>query len=101
MLHHMVWWTLKEEAEGADAAANALKIKKGAEALAGKIATLGTIEVSLQIAATTTVDAEVVLHSTHDDAAALAAYNEHPEHQKLVSFIKKVVSSRQALDYEV
>jgi hypothetical protein len=101
MIRHIVWWTLKDEAEGATAAQNGLKIKALIEALRGKIDTLKSVEVSVKLAATTTVDAQVVLHSTHDTVADLAAYNDHPEHQKIVGFIKKVVSSRQAIDFEV
>ncbi len=101
MIRHIVWWTLKDEAEGATAAQNGLKIKALIEALRGKIDTLKSVEVSVKLAATTTVDAQVVLHSTHDTAADLAAYNDHPEHQKIVGFIKKVVNSRQAIDFEV
>ncbi len=101
MIKHIVWWTLKEEEEGCGAAENALRIKREAEALLEKCPTLNSIEVSVAIQPTTTVAAEVVLQSSHDDTASLNAYNEHPEHQKLVAFIKKVVSSRNAIDYEI
>ncbi len=101
MLKHIVWWTLKEEAENATAKENALKIKEIGEALTSQIDTVESIEIAVNICETTTVDAQVVLQSVHKSKEDLQAYNVHPEHQKLVEFIKKVVSSRSALDYEI
>ncbi len=101
MLKHIVWWTLKEEAENATAKENALKIKEIAEALVGKIDGLESLEVAITISETSTVDADVVLQSVHTSKEALQIYAEHPEHQKVGVFIKKVVASRGALDYEI
>lgn len=101
MIKHIVWWTLKDNAENASAAENGLKIKSIGEALMGKISTLKTIEISVEIQETTTIPTQVVLQSSHENMEALAEYNAHPEHQKLVEFIKKVVSSRNALDYNI
>ena len=101
MLKHIVWWTLKDEAEGNTAKENAKIVKALGEALATKIDTVKSIEIGIQIESTTTVDVQVVLQSTHENTQALEAYSQHPEHLKFGEFIKKVVSSRSAIDYTV
>ncbi len=100
MLHHIVWWTLKEEAEGKTAEENAQYLVELGNALAGKIEELISIEVSMNIVSTTTLPAHLVLHSTHKDPAALAAYATHPAHVEFGKALKPCVDSRQALDYE-
>ncbi len=101
MIKHIVWWTLQENAENATAQENALKIKEWAESLIGQIETVNSLEVSVNLQATTTVEAGLVLQSVHNSMDDLKAYNDHPKHQELVTFIKKVVSSRNAIDYEI
>lgn len=100
MIRHIVWWTLKPTAEGNTAEVNGQKIKELGESLAGKIPSLKSIEISLNIQASSTLPAHVVLHSTHDDMAGLKAYADHPEHQVLLHLVRATTDSRQALDYE-
>lgn len=101
MLRHIVWWTLKPTAEGRTAAENAQWIKEYGEALLGKIPSLKTIEISYIFAETITVPVGVLLHSTHEDEAGLLAYAQHAEHQAYGEIVKKVTSSRQAIDFFV
>jgi len=100
MLHHIVWWTLKEEAEGRTAEQNGKRLVELGNALKGKIDELLTIEFSVNIAPTSTVPAHLVLHSTHKDAGDLATYAAHPAHIEFGKALKPCVDSRQALDYE-
>ncbi len=101
MLHHIVWWTFKEEAEGECAAVNIAKVKASIEDLRGKIPSLIQLEMSTAVLATSTRPAQLVLHTVHENAAGLQAYAEHPLHVAVLPFVKAVVSSREALDYEV
>lgn len=101
MLHHIVWWTLKPEAEGKSAKENGDRLVQLGNAMNGKIDTLIHAEFSVKILQTSTVEAQLVLHSTHKDAEALAAYSVHPVHVAFGSELKPCVSSRQALDFEV
>ncbi len=101
MIKHIVWWTLHESAENASASENGLKIKEWAESLVEKIDAAISIEVSVKPQSTTTVAAQVILQSAHKSMEDLQAYSDHPEHQKLGAFIKKVASSRNAIDYEI
>lgn len=102
MVRHLVWWTLKPEALGRSAAENAAVIKTVAEKLIDcDIPGLHSVEVSTRPLPTSTLPVEVVLFSTHDDAAALKIYAEHPEHQKLAAILKEASASRQAVDYVI
>ncbi len=100
MLKHIVWWTLADNADGYSAQENAMRVKQASENLKSISAAL-SVEVSYQIEPSTTVPAQVVLQSTHNNATALKEYAEHPVHLQFVKLIKVVSTSRQALDYTV
>ena len=100
MVRHIVWWTLKPEAEGRTAAENAKLIKQRLEALMGQIPSLKSLEVSYDFLPTCTMPVNVILMTTHDDAEGLKAYAEHPAHVAVgKELIKLVTESRQAIDY--
>lgn len=100
MVRHIVWWTLKTEAEGRSAADNAALIKQRLEALKGQIPALHSLEVSCDLLPTTTLPVQVILTTMHEDAAGLKAYAEHPLHVAVgKELISKVTASRQAIDY--
>ena len=97
MVRHIVWWTLKPEAEGRTAAENAKLIKQRLEALMGQIPSLKSLEVSYDFLPTCTMPVNVILMTTHDDAEGLKAYAEHPAHVAVgKELIKLVTESRQA-----
>lgn len=99
MLRHIVWWTLKDEAEGFSAEQNAERVKKASASLCD-IPSVISVEVSIEIIEkTTTVPARIVLQSSHDDADGLKLYAEHPIHLEFAKLIRAVCDSRQALDY--
>jgi hypothetical protein len=100
MIRHCVWWTLKEEAEGNKAEVNARLMKEKLESLHG-LPTLKDMEVAIHFLPTTTEAVQVLLFTTHDDAAGLRTYRTEPEHLEVVEFIKKVVSDRKCIDWEV
>ncbi len=100
MIKHIVMWKLKEEAEGADRAANALEMKRRLDACATIVPGIIAFEVTLaQPDLEATYD--VVLYSEFADRAALAAYIAHPVHQAVVPFIGAIREGRQCMDYEV
>jgi len=101
MLKHIVWWTLKDEAEGATGAENGRKMLEMLRGLEGRIPSLRSIDVSMEFLGSTTEPCQIILLSTHDDTEGLKAYAEHPEHMKCVEFIKKIVASRKAIDFIV
>lgn len=102
MVKHVVMWKLKEVAEGKTKAENAEIMKRLLEDLPNKIKELEATEVGINIL---DEDGEaicnVVLTTQCRTEEDLNAYAIHPDHQKVVSFIKKVVSERRVVDYKM
>jgi quinol monooxygenase YgiN len=100
MLKHIVMWKLKDHAEGADRAANAIEMKRRLEECANIAPGTLKFEVALaQPGLEATYD--VVLYSEFEDRAALQAYIDHPTHKAVVPFIGAIREGRQCMDYEV
>jgi len=100
MLKHIVMWKLKDQAEGADRAANAIEMKRRLDECATIVPGILKFEVVIaQPGLEATYD--VVLYSEFEDKAALDAYINHPTHKALVSFIGAIREGRQCMDYMV
>jgi len=100
MLKHIVMWKLKDQAEGADKATNARKLKALLETCDKIVPGMLKLEAAL---ATPGLEAtyDVVLYTEFATKAALDAYQEHPTHQAIKPFIGAVRSERQCMDYDV
>ncbi len=96
MIRHIVLWTLKdgtvEEKEEIK-----LKIKNDLEALKGVIPGI----ISLQVISNpmSTTNGDLVLDSVLESEEALANYQIHEEHQKVVAYVRSVVKDRICIDY--
>ncbi len=99
MLTHVVWWTLKPEAQGRSAAQNAALLKERLDALRGNIPSLKDLSVGVEVLGSSTEEVGLVLVSRHDDAEGLAAYVSHPEHQAVGAVLKELVATRKAIDF--
>lgn len=100
MIKHIVMWKLKDVAEGKTKAENAETIKKLLEDLPSKITELRSVEVGITVLdGDDDAICDVVLTVTCNNQEDLKAYSGHPDHQKVVSFIKKVVTERRVVDY--
>jgi len=98
MIKHIVMWKLKEQAEGADRATNAGKMKALLDACADLVPGILKFETALaQPGLECTYD--VVLYSEFASSAALDAYQQHPQHQALKPFFGAVREARQCMDY--
>ena len=100
MLTHIVMWKFKPEAEGADKAANLVRAKALLDACAGLTPGMRMLEVAIaQPGLECTYD--LVLYAEFDDAAALDAYQNHPQHLAVKPFIGAVRLERQCMDYQI
>jgi quinol monooxygenase YgiN len=100
MLKHIVMWKLKDHAEGADRATNAIEMKRRLDECANIVPGQITFEVVIaQPGLEATYD--VVLYSEFEDKAALEAYVKHPVHQAVIPFIGAIREGRQCMDYIV
>ena len=92
------------EAEGATAKENGQKMVDAFHALEGKIPGLVSIESGLNFGKAELgngdVEYDIALNTTFRTKEALDFYQGHPEHQAIVSFVKKVVTERRAVDFE-
>ncbi len=100
MIKHIVMFRLKGSAGGAGKQENAKEMKKRLESLKDKIREIRHIEVGINISGSDTAS-DVVLYSEFDSMEDLDAYEKHPEHQKIVSFVSEIRSERRVVDYEV
>ncbi len=102
MIKHVVMWKLKDVAEGKTKAENAGVMKKLLEDLPSKIPELKKAEVGINILERDDdAVSDVVLTVECDNQEDLKAYAEHPDHQKVVKFAKKIVIERRVVDYKV
>ena len=91
MIKHIVLFTLKDPA-------NAPKVKALLDSCKDIVPGIREFEVGIKTEGLEAT-ADVVLVSTFEDAAALAAYQPHPHHPGVVAQIREMASGRQVLDY--
>ena len=101
MIKHIVMWKLKEFAEGSSKFENAKKVKADLEALKSVIDEINEIEVGVNSQDAPEGNFDAVLSMTCSDFDALKRYAAHPAHQEVVQFMKKIVESRTAVDFEI
>jgi hypothetical protein len=98
MLTHIVFWKLKDHAEGADKATNLARAKALLESCAKLTPGIYRFEVATaQPGHECTYD--LLLNAEFEDAAALAAYQNHPDHVAIKPFIGAIRLERQCMDY--
>ena len=89
-------WKFKDDVVESDK----LKMKSQLDALKELVPTLIDISVGLDISRKDR-SWDIVLYSEFESMAGLEEYAIHPEHLKVVEFVKTVVSGGAAVDYEV
>ncbi len=100
MIKHIVFWKLKDQANGLDKAENAQQIKEKLEALNGQIEGLIHLEVGMDFLHSPE-SADLVLYSEFESKDALTYYANHPLHKAVMPFIAEARSERRVVDYEV
>ena len=100
MIRHIVMWTLKEHAEGADRATNLIKMQAKLESCVGLVP--GTLTFTVAVAKPgLEATCDIVLDSTFASQAALDAYQSHPDHLAMKPFIGAIRAERHCIDFEV
>lgn len=97
MIKHLVFWNLKDQAAGADKAANAAIIRERLEGLVGKIEGLRFLQVGTGVVEG---NWDLCLYSEFEDLDALRFYRNHPLHLEVQKFVHEVITERAACDYE-
>lgn len=91
MIRHIVMFGLKRPED-------APKVKELLDSCQGLVPGMREFDVGIQTEGLE-ANCHVVLISTFEDAAALAAYQPHPHHQGVVAQIREMAASRHVLDY--
>ncbi|HTY60320.1 MAG TPA: Dabb family protein, partial [Bacteroidota bacterium] len=79
---------------------NLRKAKAMLDALPGRIPEILSMEIGIDITGGA-ASGDLVLSSSFATTATLEAYQAHPEHQKVVPFLRAVQSSKFVVDYEI
>jgi len=94
MFVHIVMFKFKEE----NKKANLIQAKQMLENLMGAVPSLRSIDVGInEVEAERAMDLSLI--AVFESKEGLDAYDIHPEHQKVVGFIKEVVEYSKATDY--
>src|SRR5574344_2002713 len=89
MVRHIVFWKLQAQANGKPAAENGRKMVELLLALKDKVPGALALEAGVDINRSPAAW-DVALYTQFPDKATLDAYQVHPEHLKVVAFIKSV-----------
>jgi hypothetical protein len=100
MIKHIVMWKIKDFAEGASKQENLLRVKAMLEDMRGKIPGMLALEVGLNFETSDTAS-DISLYTEFESREALDAYQIHPEHMKVKSFLPLIRLERRVVDYEV
>ena len=92
MLKHVVTWKVKEE----NKQENMEKMKKMLEALVGVIDEIKSLQVGIN---ENGGEYDIILITDFENKEALQTYDAHPNHQEVRKFVRSVVESRVAVDY--
>lgn len=101
MIKHVVFFRLKDEAEGKSKLENAQIIRAGLLGLLDKIPCLRSEKVGINIPNAANTDFDICLECEFDSWDDLQTYANHPEHLKVAGFIGLCKSARSAVDYEM
>jgi len=97
MVRHIVAWNFKEGFTDIENFENATRVKNDLENLRDIIPNVIDIEVKIDLVNTST--RKIMLDSLFECDDDLAIYQVHPEHVKVVEFIKNVFTDRVCLDF--
>lgn len=100
MVRHVILWTLRDICFGPQIMEIKSGIKENLEGLQGKIP--GLVEIKVYTENMSSSNADIMLDSVFEDAAALKAYAVHPAHVKVADeFVRPYTATRSCMDFEI
>jgi hypothetical protein len=99
MIKHIVCWTLQEYAEGCSKNENLKKVKEQLEALKERIPCIHSLEIGLNFENSPEAY-DIAMYAEFESIDDLHIYQNHPEHQNVIRFLRKVRDKRVVVDYE-
>ena len=101
MIKHIVIFKLKDFANGKSKKENSEELKLRLLELKNYITEILEIEVGIKSDKASETNFDLFLSTKFNGFTELDVYRIHPEHVKVVDFIKEISSDRVAIDYEV
>lgn len=101
MIRHIVMFSFKDEAEGCTKAENVQKTKEMLDALPGKIDKIRAQTVAVNADAASKENFDLVLVSDFDSLEDLQAYQVHPDHVAVGTFMRPRRIARACVDFEI
>lgn len=98
-IRHVVAWKLAAE-DDATRAEHAAEVARRLSGLVGIVPSIRALSAGPN-AAYADINADVAIVVDFDDVAGLDAYQTHPAHQEVAAYVRSVVQSRMAVDFEV
>lgn len=98
-IRHVVAWKLAAE-DAETRAGHAAEMVRRLEALVGVVPSVLNLSAGVN-AAYAEVNGDVAIVADFADLAGLEEYQVHPAHQEVVTYVRSVVASRIAVDFEV
>ena len=99
MIKHIVMWKFKEEAEGKTKQENMDIVRDRLYALPAIIPEIKKMEIGFDVKHTD-MSADLALLTEFDSLDTLKTYAEHPDHQLVSKYVRKVIESRVVIDFE-
>ncbi len=100
MIRHVVMWKFKDTAEGKTKEENMVIVRDRLYALLPVIPQLKRMEIGFDISHTE-MSMDLMLLTEFETVAEMKIYAEHPEHQKVSSYVRKVIETRVVLDADI
>jgi hypothetical protein len=100
MLKHIVSWKVKDEVNGKRKPEILQLFKQNLEALKTQIPVLLSLEVGINSPQAPANNWDIILIAEFNSFANLDVYQKHPDHLKVVEFVKTVAEARACIDFE-
>ena len=100
MIKHIVMWTIRPGETPGSKPERMAGVRDRILGLKGKIKEIVSVEVNYNSPSASEDNYDVVMISEFRSWADLEAYQNHPDHQEVVEYIRNVRQSRAAIDYE-
>lgn len=98
MVHHIVFWNLREELSEAERKEAAATIKEKLEAVKNEVS--GVLSLEVVINGLSSSNADIGLISAFESEESLNGYQEHPAHKQAAAYVRSMTCNRKCLDYE-
>jgi hypothetical protein len=99
MIRHIVCWKFLDNAEGRSKEENLRKAKSMLDALPGSIPEILSLEVGIDMTRGPG-SFDLALNGTFESAQSMQAYQRHPAHMSVVTFLRLVQSEKSVVDYD-